>query len=741
MKENQIKVFNNFVVRTPLFPFSIIEEYLLEDKDINTIILDIWSMDSVKEAIYIASPDLFYNIEKYRKNPESSTKSANKLYLSIIKYFVRMASRSTPFGMFAGVSLGRFGDKTKMIFDSNKNNTRHTRLDMNYICALSKNLARLGILKNQIKYFSNSSLYKSSGFARFIEYRYSGGKRSHHIISVELNPYLESIIKESENGITRPEVINKLKMEGFENSESEIYTDELINSQLLVSELEPSVTRLEFFDQILNIVNNYSGTEKLYSELKDITRKIKIIDKSPFSEKRYSEVYEKLKKIGTEFNPKYLFQTDLVKKTFCCELNKKIIQDIIKAIRFLEKFGSSSRKFELNEFSEKYTRRYNEEELPLLDVLDIESGIGYPVNSDITNTDVSALIENIQLFSNDEDNFISINNYTRLLLNKYNSCIRENKQFIEITEADIKSIDNEENKLTDTFSVLAYVFYDKIQKSDMVLIESAGGSSAANLNARFCFADPEIDNFVNILVEKEKELLPDKILAEIAHLPEARTGNILLRPSFRDYEIPYMASPGVKSEFRIKPADLRISVKDGRIILKSEKLGKEILPRLTTAHNYSRSSLPVYRFLCDMQFQDKPASLMFNKGNFEEDYFFFPRIIYKNIILSRAVWNIDFKMIKHLDNIRDAKKMKEEFTKWRKINNIPSKTMMSEGDNELFLNFDNIHFCRLFWDQLRRRKRIKLKEFLFELEAGGDKTDQLQYICQYIFSFYRNNTQ
>src|SRR4029078_12745413 len=113
-----------------------------------------------------------------------------------------------------------------------------------------------------------------------------------------------------------------------------------------------------------------------------------------------------------------------------------------------------------------------------------------------------------------------------------------------------------------------------------------------------------------MLSTKEKECLreeeahdADKIYAEVIHLPEARTGNVLMRPQLRKHEIVYMGNGSVPFAQQIMLADLLVSVRNNSVVLRSKKFNKEIIPRLSTAHNFGSGSLPVYKFLCDLQFQ------------------------------------------------------------------------------------------------------------------------------------------
>src|SRR5439155_17414597 len=125
---------------------------------------------------------------------------------------------------------------------------------------------------------------------------------------------------------------------------------------------------------------------------------------------------------------------------------------------------------------------------------------------------------------------------------------------------------------------------------------------------------------VQEITNTEQEHNPDIVFAEIVHLPESRVGNILLHPSFREYEIPFLARSSVDGHHQIPLQDLFVSIKDNKVLLRSASLNKQVIPRLSSAHNYSRNALPVYQFLCDLQLQGHKAGLGFYWGSLEGFY-------------------------------------------------------------------------------------------------------------------------
>jgi hypothetical protein len=241
------------------------------------------------------------------------------------------------------------------------------------------------------------------------------------------------------------------------------------------------------------------------------------------------------------------------------------------------------------------------------------------------------------------------------LLKKLNESIKTQKPIIELLDSDFEEIKSDQPNFPNTISSLVQLFKNQNIEETTIYLKSIGGSSAANLLGRFCHADKETFAHTQNITLKDQEL-SGAILAEICHLPESRTGNVLLRSSLRKYEIPYLAKANVDKEFQIMPSDLLISIKNNRIVLRSKSLNKIIVPRNTTAHNFANNSLPVYHFLCDLQTQNLQGGLYFSWGPLENEFDYFPRVTYKNLIFSLETWIINKKDLLNILKIKDNEK-------------------------------------------------------------------------------------
>jgi hypothetical protein len=213
-------------------------------------------------------------------------------------------------------------------------------------------------------------------------------------------------------------------------------------------------------------------------------------------------------------------------------------------------------------------------------------------------------------------------------------------------------------------------------------------------------------------------------------------GNVLLRPVLRPYEIPYLAKAAVDQDFHIKVDDLMVSVKANQVVLRSKRLNKRVIPRLTNAHNYSYNALPVYHFLADMQTQNLRGGIGFNWGPLANEYEFLPRVTYKNLIFNAATWNIRRDDIKDFVKIKEDDRLYDAIREWREKLRLPEYVLLSDSDNKLFMNLDNVMCIRTLFSVTKNRGGFQLEEFLFNPESSIVKGKEGVFTNEFIFSFF-----
>jgi hypothetical protein len=718
--------FDKFIFRCPILSFN------ASEKDSN------WN-DIIKEAILIASPDLYTELTNV-KHPLKQEMTLKREY-SFLKYKLRMKSRCTPFGLFAGCGIGKIGQKSEIILDRAKCYKTRTRLDMDFLCSLSQVISKMDSVKEKLSYYPNSSLYKILDSYRYIEYQYSGGKRKHYLSEIESNSYLDQIIDFSKNGTKSGEIIEFLLENGFEEENAREYVDELISNQVLVGSMEPTVTGEDLLDRIINLMIDFELEPRIRSILEKVREQLFNIDtcKLGRDEKLYQKVEESIKLLGIDYKRQNLIQTDLFIQPLKASISDKIIESVKKGINTLARLMPESKDKFLDRFREDFYKRYQEEEIPLVEALDPEIGIGFGRNTP-GNLDFHPLIDNIvPEMPGDDDSFL-LSKAELFLQRKFYECHERGENQINLSDEELSDFTLNLSNLPSTISsVIEVIKKDPDDSTPNLILKYVGGSSAANFINRFSNMDTEFNNYISSIIKKENEIIGNEtIIAEIVHLPESRTGNILFRPSFRDYEIPYLAREFVDKEFKIPVTDILVSVKGGKLIrLVSRKLNKEILPILTTAHNFYDSPLPIYSFLCSFQTQSLRSNISFQWSNFLKKEKSLPRVVYKDIILSTARWN--FKK----NDLWDKFLSKEEdpvlaIKNFKLVNNLPDQVLLVKRDQKLLIDFTIDKSISLFANEVKGQDFI-LEEFIFNMESAFITEDKYCFRNEVILGFYKTN--
>jgi hypothetical protein len=739
---NNYNIFNEFVLRSPIFSFSFYQELTSQNKVDNEKFKSLFKDPIIQEAIFLASPHLFSELEKWVDNKLMDVDKEEKLLDSFFKYLSRMSSRCTPFGIFAGCSVGQFSDSTDIVMCQPSENRRHTRLDMNYLVSLSQDFVKIKFIKDQLVFYPNSSIYKIGNQFRYIEYYYKNTKRHHQIVSIEATDYLTHVIENSIKGITINELADLLKDDEITLEEAKSFVEELIEGQLLVSELEPSVSGDEFLFKIIKTLSKIKGAETIINILNNVNVLLNKIDKKVGNSiTLYNDIIDELKKIESTFDIKYLFQADLVVSTKSSTLDYLVKKNIIKGVTFLNKIKTPYKESYLDSFKDEFYKRYESKTVSLSHALDVEIGVGYMKQQ--MSYDYSPLVHDLILSSKNDlsRTEIIVSKTETILQKKILNAIKSDQFSFSLEDGDFVGFSENWKDLPSTFCAMIEIVENDEEKK--IFINNLGGVSAGNILGRFCHSDEKIHTLVKKIVSIEECLNQDKILAEIVHLPEARTGNVLMRPTLRKFEIPYLAKSELESKSQLLIEDLTISIKsiNEPILLKSIKYNKEVIPHLTNAHNYGYNSLPIYNFLASLQAQNKRKSLNIEVNDKVIKYDFIPRIEYGNIILFKATWYIKNEEIEELVKaIPDDLIFTELLTDFVIKRKLPKYVLLEEGDNELLINFHNHTSVKMLLRHIKNKFQFKLVEFLHSKNYLIKNEHQTEcFTNQFIISFHKND--
>lgn len=690
-----------FVLRAPLLPF---DELPASHDQLRALL----AQPDVRDAIFIASPSLEARLDVWQREPNS--KSGRKVERALMRYLARMSGRATPFGLFAGCSLGTVGRKTRLTVSGACG--RHTRLDMDYVVALCDALSRDPHVRPHLRFTPNSSLYRAGGRARYLEVRRRGDRWSHHRASLATPDYLVAVLQRATGGATPDELARALLDHDREASDVEAaeYIAELIDQQILVSELVPAVTGPEPIHGLIARLDELPGGAVAAGHLSWVRDELIALDADGpgAAPDRYRAVAVRLAELPATVDESRLLQVDLVRPANECTLGDNVVSEFLSGVELLRRLTPRPRDDALAAFRQAFTERFGDtpatREVPLAEALDDQTGVGF--GQEGQTIEASSLLEGLPL-SPPAERRIAWGARERWLLARLTETLAAGGQEWALTEQDVERLSVPDPlPIPDAFAAIGRIAAesaDAVNRGDFRLfLASVVGPSGARLLGRFCHADAELAAAVADHLHAEEALQPDAVFAEIAHLPER--GNLVSRPADRSYEIPYLGRSVAKVERILPLSDLRVSVRGTRIVLRSERLNCEIIPRLTTAHNFEIGD-GFYRFLCALQEQWVASRLAWDWGPLAASAFL-PRVTFGRLVLARARWRASKTDVVSLG----GPALPAALQHWRRERRLPRWVCIAEGDNELPIDFDNPLTVEILAGQLETHDDVSLVE-------------------------------
>jgi thiopeptide-type bacteriocin biosynthesis protein len=462
----------------------------------------------------------------------------------------------------------------------------------------------------------------------------------------------------------------------------EEFVAELIESSALAPVSYPSLTSDDPAADLVEFL--YANRrDRRATKLGSILARLRVIDQRRVrvSAQEYDDIAGLLRELveAPELSSSQLFHVDLVRPVDSLSLSRRVVAEIGTALKTLAEIAPQPED-DFREFKRAFVERFEDAEVPLLMVLDPDSGISFGDPDALDEPD-----RNRPLFTRRDE----------ILLTILSRCELRPGGELCLTAEDVSVLRfNDCLPLLDSFTVFTTVFAQSADAVDRGEYSFAinGYQPTIAIFGRFATVDQSLRNHLREVAATEDTYNPDAVIADILHHPAGEElGNILRRPNIRRYEIPLLGSSSMPPGFQIRPDDLLVSVKDGRVVLRSRSLNKEVLPRLGNAHSYRNPrNLRIYKFLCALQSQGRLTSIVWDWGPVLNSLPHLPRLRYDKLILSPARWVLGTKELQRLVSHRTASEKFVAMTALAREKGLPRYVLLQDADQRLPVDLHNI---------------------------------------------------
>jgi len=679
--------------RVPLFPINHYDGSL-------QIAID----DSIfQAAIYLASPQFYARLEKAGFN---LSKMDMREVITLSRYYNRACFRPTPFGYFASVGMGHWSI------------SGHPPINETADALLAYVQPAEWVLQNIIRrstrlnlpdelFEANPTLYRVKKYYRFIKEEVgNNNKRTFQLQSSQYSLVLRDLLRYTCKGVSRKMIEKQIcKVANCTQEEGLEYFEFLKDAQILLPKYRPGITGIAAL--IMR-----QPTLKLPHQLNVISPLLRVNELREIEYELASILNE-----GSKANEKSLLNTIFVRERDHT-LSEHYQKSLKEGFFALDRLCPPDQFPALSRFKENFVRHFEGERIPLLLALDPEFGIGYQAE---VQESPNPLLETVNIRPrNSKEEIRSWTAAHQYLMSAWLKMSSRSEGVIELEETALHELKNESMQLSSLgFSALFSI------NDQHVYIESAGGMNPNALIGRFTLAHPSIYEAAKEMATEIEQLNPEFIFAEVLHLSDPHIDNVNRRAQVWSYQLPLLAGQPYENNLgnQLRLDDLYVEINGNMVLLWSEKNQKYVFPRLTSAYNHSIDPLPLFRFLADLSYQYSRSQISFELSSYFPGFSHYPRVCYRQAVLSPATWIIDMKF---LSNNTHEKEWVSSFISYARHNGIPQYFILTEGDQQLVFDQGRNDDLILLRETIQSKKQVTIREYLAPENSESKAQDRYQ---------------
>lgn len=731
--------YDHFMLRAPLLPLGLLSSIPDRKDQLFSWLRKQWEDPLIREGIMLGSHEFYQRIDLEFDSGNSTIPDAGLLY-SLLRYLCRFSSRCTPFGTFAGFSTGRIGKETSIRLGEKTDHQLHVRPDMEYLMGIARLLEADQTVRQKLIFSGNSTIYRVGSRWHYIEVSIPEGKtgKTYDIVTVDDDHVIGDVLEFCTGGRNIGEIRNFLIHSGWAKTEVEVFVESLIESQVIVSQLEPVVCGPEYIDCLISNLRVEFEDHEITRSLVKMKNLFERMDRPSAVLSNLPMLDSLLGTIPVRVNRNHLIQADM---KLCCQpisIDSQISGQVLLGLRIIKSLSAVSRTDLLKGFREAFINRFGERKILLVKALDPETGVGLDGTVDGYWTDPVPWIDDLRWGPSNSPDSNERNPGNSWLTGKFHEIIMQRQLYLLLEPSDLQSIGIHEGYWPAQLTAMVELFEsDSSGNLNIHFLHGASGNPAYLLG-RFVFADPDTTReWIGELIQEECIAGQDVVFAEVVHLPEDRTGNVLQRPAFLDYEIPYLAGSAKSSDHQIPVTDLLVSVENNQVVLTSATSGLKINPRMTNAYNHQLGNLTIYKFLNRIQLQETGWSFDPDWGDAARHFPYTPGIRFKNLILSPPVWLVRCMEISKWIHIEKGEVDLIELIKWKNEQLMPDEMLWISSDQELYFNWNNPNLIMALWDSISKYQTVRIRPFYLSSGTPVKSADE-SHANQFVFCFRKS---
>jgi lantibiotic biosynthesis protein len=641
----------------------------------------------IQRAIAVGSMSLFESLER----PPAQWRKPDRLNSKLLRYLIRMSTRPTPFGLFAGVALGSWADQTDLALAGTPRRTR-TRPDMEWLYAIVGALEARPQVRRELRFVANREAVLRGDRIFLAERAVLGSSRDGQSVSVRATGPVRAALRAAREPVPYQDLIAQLvdAMPGVEPGLVEGLIEELWRQTILLTDIWPALTVANPARWVSARLAGITAAAASRTSLLAILGLADAFDAEPAEHgvaayRRMVDQAAALARTAGAASPAAPVQVDMALPLSGHRMSRRVGEQAARAAELLLRITPWPEGIPyLAGYRQAFAARYGAARwVPVLELLDPLAGLGSPLRYAAAGPGVT------QQQAADRSQVLQ-----RLAL----GALADRKIAVELDERTIERLQTwspDPCRAPASLDIYGFVAARSRQAIDagdfqFVVGPNIGANSAGRTLGRFVdILGCEGQEGLQIIDRAEAEMAPDRISAELVYQPrQAHSANVLVRQAPRSYEICLGGvCPGVGRDHVIPLDELLIGIRNGRFAAHWTRAQRDVV--ICSSHMLSSMQASTLgRFLVDMSRDAVPQLTAFDWGA-ASGYPFLPRVQCMRTVLRTAEWRITGAA--GLDELQcnDRNSFHVALAHWRERWMIPRHVYLSVGDNRLLLDLED----------------------------------------------------